>query len=269
VKAATSAFGDLKILEKELVRYANANSIGMRKIVGWKPKEGTVAITLLDRAGSDMMELRMRFVQGSDNKEEVDSFVRDARTMATRYPDHPDALELLAEGELDAENLAAATKANDALMALRPTDARAMLRKARIAAEQQRDKGDFPGGWAAVRRLVVNANKASPNDAFALATFYETFIREGVSPTENASLGLTRAVQLAPQVEWLRMALASNLLTRKQRAAAENVLRPLLNHPHNPEVREAARAMLNGGAPANDKIGDAKSISKEFAWPVD
>jgi hypothetical protein len=259
--SATEAFGDIETLQRDLIRYREAATrrITTRVIKGLKLPETKLEMVQLDAAESEMMPLRIQFARGSGSDAAVKSFVESARKFAVRFPTHPVALELLAEGELDAENLPSATKANDALIALRPTDARAMLRQARIALEQQRDKGDFPGGWPAVRRLIVKANKASPNDAFALSTFYETFAREGVPPTENASLGLARAVQLAPQVEWLRMTLASNLLMRNQRLAAENVLRPLLNHPHNAEIREAARTMLASPALTNDKAGDVKS----------
>lgn len=134
--------------------------------------------------------------------------------------------------------------------------------------EQQRDKGDFPGGWPAVRRLVIKANRESPNDAFALSTFYQTFVREGVRPTDNASLGLERAVQLAPQVEGLRMTLASNLMARNNRPEAETVLRPLLNHPHSAEIRDAARSMLNGSIPTIMKIPDIKPEGQEVTRSI-
>lgn len=264
--AATSAFGDIETLQRDLIRYRLASTRRMttRVIKGLKLPDPKIDLVELDAAEGEMMPLRLRFMQGSRGDADVKSFVDSARKFAARFPSHPVALELLSEGELDAENLAAATKSNDALLALRPTDARALLRQARIAMAQQRAKEDFPGGWPAVRRLIIRANKAAPNDAFALSTFYETFIREGVRPTENASLGLERAVDLAPQVEGMRMTLAANLIARDKRSRAENVLRPLLNHPHSAEIREAARAMLNRSVPVPTvvKIPDIKPDGK-------
>jgi hypothetical protein len=63
------------------------------------------------------------------------------------------------------------------------------------------------------------------------------------------------------------MTFASNLLARNKRPEAENVLRPLLNHPHSPEIREAARAMLNISDPAIANMPDIKPEGKKVRLP--
>ncbi len=198
------------------------------------------------------MPLLMQFVQWSNSKQEVDLFFRDAQKNALRYPDEPVALEMLAEGALDAEDLGVAALANDTLIAKRPNNARALLRRARIAAVQTR-KSAVPTGWPTVRKLIVKANRAAPNDPFALTEYYDTYLEEGIPAPEIAVDGLRRALQLVPQVSNVRMKLARRLVTDGKGVEARAVLVPLLNNPHSAEVREAARALLEAPS-ASDKV---------------
>ncbi len=249
-KAATDAFGDIVKLQADLKRYLQASKMTYQQLRGVVLPVPTIDITPVSPTDEALMPLYMRFMHGAHGQAEVDSFIAAARTAAARFSGDPRALELLAEGELDAEQFDAATKANDALLLQRPTDARALLRRARIASAMMRDTGKYPGGWKAIRSLIVKANRASPDDPFPLSEYFSSFPSEGIRPTPIAADGLVRALELAPQVPNLRFALAHWLMTTNKRDQARNVFAPLLNEPHSPGMREAAREMLDPSGPA-------------------
>jgi hypothetical protein len=264
-KAASDAFGDSEKLQAELKKYLHARKMAYQKLIGVTLPTPTIAITPINAAEATLMPLYIRYMNGANGQAEVDSFVVDARKATARFPGEPRALELLAEGELDAEQFDAATKANDALLAQRPTDPRALLRRARIATAIMRDSDKYPGGWKAIRSLIVKANRASPDDPFPLSEYYDSFRDERVKPPLIAADGLYRALELAPQVPNLRFALANYLIRTDKRDQARIVLAPLLNAPHSPGMRDAARAMLDPSGPAilpvkedEGKSGEAK-----------
>jgi hypothetical protein len=256
VETAKAAFGDLDSLKKDVSRHALAARISIRTLRGWTPPEPKITVTALDDVTTQSMPLFMRFVQGTRDEKEAETFVQSARALTARYPNQPAPLELLAEGELDVEAFDAATKANEQLLVLRPNDARALLRRARIASGQQA-KTSYPGGWAAIRKLIVKANRMAPNDPFPLSEYFNSFEAESMAPSQTAAEGLRRALELAPQVTSLRLNYANWLIFNKKRDEARVVLSPLLNHPHNPELRTTARTMLDGsvtpGEEGNEK----------------
>ncbi len=258
-KAASDAFGDIGKLQADLKRYLQARKISYRQLTGLTLPVPTIATTPISKTEGDLMPLFIRYMNGANGQAEVDSFVADARIAAAKYPGEARALELLAEGELDADQFDAATKANDALLAQRPTDARALLRRARIAAAIMRDSDKYPGGWKAIRTLIVKANRAAPDDPFPLSEYYDSFRHERTKPPTIAADGLNRALELAPQVPKLRFAYADYLMRNDKRAEARAVLAPLLNHPHSPGMRDAARAMLEPSGPSIPTVKESET----------
>jgi hypothetical protein len=257
-KAARDAFGDVAKLQADLKRYLQASKMTYQHLSGVVLPVPTIDITPVSPTEAVLMPLYMRFMNGAHGQAEVDSFVAAARIAAARFPGEPRAMELLAEGELDAEQFDAATKANDALLVQRPTDARALLRRARIATAIMRDTDKYPGGWKAIRSLIVKANRASPDDPFPLSEYFTSFPSEGIQPTPIAADGLIRALELAPQVPNLRFALAQWLIRSNRRDQARNVLAPLLNEPHSPAMRETAREMVDPSGPAILPVKDSE-----------
>ena len=255
--AATGAFGTVKDLENDLQRYMNSSKLSYSAISGITMPTQSIVIEALRAPESDLMPLYIRFLKPHDEAE-IAKFVIDARAAAVKYPAEPRALELLAEGELDAEQLAAASKANDALLAIRATDARALLRHARIAAAQMRKSEDYPGGWKAVRSLIVKANRAAPNDPFPLSKYFDAYRSEGIPVPDLAGAGLNRALELSPQAGDLRFTLAAYLIEKDKRDEARIVLAPLLNEPHSPEAREMARRMLDPSGPGIPAIKESE-----------
>ncbi len=253
MEAATTAFGDIKQLENDLSRYMKARRMSYSLLAGLKILTPQISISRLGLSSNEIMPLYLRFMAPHDANE-IARFAVDARAIATKYPSEPSTLEMLAEGELDAEQFSAATKANDALLAIRPTDGRAILRRARIAAAQMQKSKNFPGGWKAIRSLIVKANRASPDDPFPLSEYFNSFSQEGIPVPDIAGVGLRRALELAPQAVGLRFNLAGYLIETKRKAEAQIALAPLVNHPHSAEVRDAARAMLEPSGPATPTV---------------
>jgi len=247
-EAASKAFGDIAALQANLGTYLKSHKLSYYEMKGVTFTPKPITATALGPAETQLMPLYMRFVRGSRSAEEVADFARDARAAAQRFPDNAMALESLAEGELDAEQYDAASKANDALIALRPTDNRALLRRARIATARLGDSHD-EGGWKAVRILIAKANRAAPDDPFPLVEYYRSFDRAGLPPPQIAIDGLDRALQLAPQVADVRLTLGARLIKQKKRDLAAVILAPLLNEPHSPGLRDAARALLEPSPP--------------------
>ena len=264
LEAATSSFGDIKKLEQDLQKYMRGRRMSYASMSGSNLPVPTIITQPLTEADGAIMPLYMRMARGTRSADDVASFVADARIMATRYPSEPRALECLAEGELDAEQYAAASKANDALLALRADDAPALLRRARIATARMTDTNDYTGGWKAIRGLIVKANRALPNDPFPLIEYFRSFGREGIEPTLVAEQGLQRAVELAPQISQLRFTLGRWLMFKKRKDEAKIVLAPLINDPHSPGIRETARAILDG----TKSVDDPPSTETEKAKPV-
>ncbi len=250
IVAATSAFGDLKTLQRELDRYQDNTELSYHLLSGMRLPNPGITVEDMSDADSRMMPLWVRFATGSRDKDQLASFVKEARVFAGKFPNEPRAYEMLAEGELYAEqpyteSFAAATKANDALLALRPLDARALLRRARIASAVMHTSSNYPGGWKAIRSLIVKANHAAPEDPFPLMMYFNSFIDEGIEPTQVAAEGLGRALELAPQVSDLRFLLADWFIARKQEDRLREVLEPIVNDPHNAEIRTRARQLMN------------------------
>lgn len=246
MQAAVAAFGPISILQKDIEKYRDARTLSFVKVVGFKFADNKVDVVTLPPAQSALVPFYFRFMQGSNGPAEVAKFLADVQPLAARFPDEPMALELLAEGALDARQFDDAEKANSALLAKRPQDARALIRAARIAEARLGEKGD-PAQWKSVRSLIVKANRVAPDDPIPLWEFYRWFEKSGTRPIPAVAIdGLRKAQILAPQSADVRFALARELIAGGKRDEAKITLAPVLNDPHSAEMREAARAMLAG-----------------------
>ncbi len=248
--AAVKGFGDLAKLQKDLVHYRDSENLSYLSLKGSTLPPFSVTLTGMDAAQNAMMPLFIRLTRGSHDEADAAGFVAEARAMAARYPNHPMALEMLAEGELDVKKFDAASVANTALLTHQPQNARALLRKARIAIAQIDGNGDA-ATWKPIRGMIVAANRAATNDPFPLQLYFESFARPGLPPTPVAMDGLGRAIELAPQVSDLRFMFANQLMRDKKPEQARATLEPLLNDPHSADIRKLAHLIL-GDAPANE-----------------
>lgn len=258
-EAAAQAFGDIAKLQSDLRNYSKRPRISVSQYRGLKYIAKPIRIVALTPDEGALIPLVMRMARGSRSNKDVADFLTDARRAAARYKGTATASELVAEGELDADNLDAATAANERLIEQRPGDPRALLRRARIAMARI-DKGGGDAAWKAARSLIVKANRAAPDDPFPLALYYQSFGAQGIPPPQIAINGLRRAVELAPQVAEIRLQLGDAMIQVGRPDDARRAVAPLLNDPHSEENRQAARALLSNKANSDtkDSSGEAK-----------
>jgi len=244
LEAAQSAFGDLKVLDRELKTYLN------RRLIPYLPMKAEllavqpVAVRTLRPGEQAIMDLWMRSQVGV-TKADAAQVARDMRKAAAAWPDDPAVQAALAEAEFDAGNLDSADAAAARAIAADPKNIDGLTYRARIAFERAKAsaKGD-EAAWKAVRRLIGQANRADPNHPGPLILYYRSFAAQGIAPTPLAVDGLLQAFALAPQDVGLRMNAARQLLVDGKAAEARRALAPIAFDPHGGTLGEAVAAVI-------------------------
>jgi len=239
--AANTAFGDIKKLSREVDTYLGRSTITVLQILNLKPNLANITVETLTDSQSALIPLTIRMSNGSRERD-IAPFLQDARIKLAKYPQEPMALAAAAEGNLDARNLDEATRINDLLITAQPENAAAMLRRARIAAAHIGNSQDATA-WAAFRKIVVRANHISNNDPYALFEYYHSYNAAGDLPPQIAIDGLSRALQLAPQADQIRIALTSEMIRLGKGPERDYLVAPMLNDPHSPSLREFAHLL--------------------------
>ncbi len=162
--------------------------------------------------------------------------------MAALYPDDPFVLTALAEAEYDAGHDDAAIAAAGKAIARNPQAVGAMIQKIYALFRKAQDDDAL---WPKVRAAISAANAAENDNPIPLAYFFRSYAAQGKKPPEMAVQGLQRALQLAPYDTGNRLTLAEYFVRTGQRQAAETTLAPLLNHPHDTQLADLARKMLD------------------------
>lgn len=255
--AAEEAFGGVDALERDYRRYRGAARIPTLLIrFDQAPEPGPVAIESLGRGEESLLwqqvEYRTRPEEGA-----LRNLVRRVRARAAEARDDPATLQLLADVEALAGNLAEATRAIDALLALQPEAPRALLRKGLIEiALLERDRVADRARWVAARGWLRRANLAGPDDPFALFEYFRAFEREGIRPPPPAVTALERAFELVPQSFELRQRFARELILARRFRQAANILAPVAYSAHGgargaaaARVIDAIRALPDGAEP--------------------
>lgn len=242
--AAKAAFGDLKILERDLNRYVERPRMHYRKIAADKVKIGTIAIRDLTPAEAAIMDVRMKSKRGVDNAS-AKVVAELARKAAAPYPTDVLVQTTLAEAEFDAGNHAEAEAAADRALKTDPHATEALIYKgrARMAIVSAAEKKDA-AAWRDVRKWFLAANKIDPEDPEPLMLFYMSFNEAGERPTANAALALARALELAPQDRSLRWMVAQQHLRDGKGPEARITLAPLAFDPHGGKGSEMASNLL-------------------------
>lgn len=258
--SARSAFGDLKVLSKDLNRYLEQRKMLSLTLAANRFKVAPVALRPLSPAESAVLPVVMRSERGVGKKTAPKVLV-DARKVAARFPGDPVVLAALAEAETDAGNHAASVAAADQALALRPSYAKPMIMKARAllaSAEAEPAKAD----WRAIRALIGRANRLDPDHAEPLMLFYRSYLEQGVEPTRNAVEGLLYAQRIVPQDGGLRMLAVRQLIADKKLAEARALFGPIANNPHAGKYRErlqqVQQALAQGNAAQATALLDAQ-----------
>ncbi len=196
-----------------------------------------------------LQEEKAAFAVSKADVMEHDLFLHRAKKLASQVrglvrksPDDGALQEFAAECEaLADEPDLAATSAREALR-LAPGQDRAWLVLADLALAQP--PANDRQHLLEARKDVVAANRAAPEDPMPLIAYYQSFVAHGLAAPEIAVEGLSRAQQLAPQNEAVRVMLARERISGKRYAEAANLLRPVAFAPHSSALRRDAQALL-------------------------
>lgn len=258
-QAAIGAFGDLAALDKSLDAYLKSSRFSAMRSSNPLPIDGSVTIAELGPIGSQLTELGLKRRTAN-----APAKTRDAlKALAASAPGNSEVWYELARAEqqlgegLKDEALkpviVATEAAVDRALALDPNHVRANVLKARLAFDRLDEAHDESAdSWRAARVYVTTANAADNLDPEALAAWYESYVRQGKSPSQTASDGLALAFSRAPEAMGLRMNYAFDLARRGQYNAAINLVEVLAYDPHNGDagtaVLERLRAMRDARA---------------------
>ena len=136
----------------------------------------------------------------------------------------------LAEMEYDAKNYDLSWAAAERALAIDPENMFAMVYKGRVLRRRAIAAGDRDLAREA-RDWFLKANRADPNHALPLQTFYDSFAPMGDTPTDGAVNGLYAATIMVPQDTSLRVRSAVELLRDGNLAQARAILAPAAFQP--------------------------------------
>lgn len=262
IDAARQAFGDLKVMEKDLDKYINQHRLKYFKVSPSALKTGDISVTPLDAGQSAIMPLLIRSKRGVST-DQAKELVPEVRAVAAQYSANASVLSELAEAEFDAGNDAAAIAAADKAVAIDPANVNALLQKAYAMARQaESSDGSDPKIWSRVRAQFVKVNKVENDHPIPLVQYYASYLQSGEKPPKLAVQGLEWALELAPFDEGLRMTVAQQQINDGRPEIAIETLRPLAYSPHDSEMTEAAMKMIED-AKAQIGNGDTKQPSSD------
>lgn len=249
--AAAGAFGDLEALDRELAAYMKRRRLTYLRLGPEKIASAPIAIRALGKGEAAILPVLMRSRRGV-NEETAPVVLEDARKVAALFPDDPFVLTALAEAEFDAGHDDEAIAAADQAIARNPQAMNAMIQKIYALFRKAEDDDAL---WPRVRAAIAAANRVENDNPIPLGYFFRTYAAEGRKPPEVAIQGLQRALTLAPYDMANRLTLADYQIRTGQKAEAARTLAPLLNHPHDTQLAEIARKMLDSGSAASINEG--------------
>ena len=262
LEAARAAFGNLKDLDQDLIRYRLQRRINALRIPAEKVVPPPIEVVQLPAGSAEVVLLRLESKVGV-NITTAEPLAVKVRAVQAKH--HGDALveTTLAEAELDAGHPEASEAAADRALALNPQNTEALIYKGRAIKARAR-KGSKPDVKliAEARNWLTKANKIDPEDPEPLMEYFWSFIEAGEMPTKNAIEGMHYASNLAPQDITLRMNSALQYLADKDLKKARQTLVPVAYNPHGQQIAEIARNMIK-----RIDAGDAEGALKAAAPP--
>lgn len=268
MEAATSAFGDLKVLDKELAAYLKRPKMSYLPIPGDRLKVGAITVRKMREAEAVMMPVILESKRGVDD-EMAKALLPRAQAVAAKYPADPAVLAALAEAEHDAGNFAASVVAADKALAGSPALVNAHVQKIYALSRIAEDADDADATWKQVRKAVTALNKVETDHPIPLIYYYRSLRGSGKDISEIAAHGLERALQLAPYDQNVRWQVVQQMIDEESYPAAHRTLMPLANDPHNRSEDNPAIALLAEiKAKWEAKIAEEAASSKARAIPA-
>jgi Flp pilus assembly protein TadD len=230
-------------LNDELRRYIRGGQIRYRRLtLDERQAAPPVTVARLPASANDLL-LYEAALRAGINDERGPDYLQRIRAAAGRHPGDPLAARVLAHAEALFGEGAAADRLLEPLIAAAPNDAELLyIRGMRhlTAAE----KGDWETESRAARTWFTRAHRADENHYQTLYRYGQSLRGDRAFLSENNANVMLLAHQLAPQVSEIRMNAAMLLISRRDFAQAEALLRPLAADPHDSGLADAARRLL-------------------------
>ncbi len=244
MEAATAAFGDLQVLDKELKAYLNQSRISYLPIPGDKLKAGAITVRKMREAEAEIMPVILESKRGV-NDETAKILLPRAQAVSAKYPNDPAVLSALAEAEHDAGNFASALAAADKALTMSPKLVNAHVQKIYALSRIAENAEDREAAWKHVRKAVTALNRVETDHPIPLIFYYRSLQGSGKDITEVAAHGLERALELAPYDQNVRWQVVQQLIDEEAYSTAYRMLMPLANDPHNRSEDNPAIALLD------------------------
>lgn len=241
-EAMKQAFGNPDGLNSQLFDYAKRSKFSVVRLP-FKPIDpGQIAVRAVSPAEDALMMWSIKLGQGYLQSDAAE-VAGKVRAVASRFPNDPYALNLLAEAERLAGNRAAAETALDKLLAIAPNHPTGLMQKGKLAVDALRTaQSKDAKAWTAARAYLIRANKLAPKDPLILEAFYDSYRLQGVLPPESAQNALYHAMELAPSDDDLRYKVAADFEHRGMIEEAIAVIRPVaFTLPHRKTETEKER----------------------------
>lgn len=257
--AMKGAFPDVAQLNSELFSYAGRSKFNVLRLPFKAIDVGDIALRKVTPAEDALMEHEIQMSQGILQREAAE-FAGKVRASASRFPDDPFALRLLAEAEQLAGNSDAARAALDRLLKLVPNHPRGLMERGEVELAALKASGSKDtAAWQAARQYLVRANRASPKDPLILEAYYDSFADQGVLPPESAQNALYSAMELAPSDSDLRFKLAADFEQRNMIPEAIAIIRATaFTLPHRKNESESQKKRREEREEKYRRAGDTR-----------
>ena len=202
-----------------------------------------VTVTVLPRGANDLMLYEAALRVGI-SEEKGRAYLPRIRAAAARHEGDPFAQRVLAHAELLYGDAAAADRLLDALLSASPNDAELLYLKGMrhlLAAEHDQN---VPAETAEARRWFGRAHQADANHYQTLFRYAQSLRHDAGFVSDNNVEVILLAHQLAPQVAEITLNAAAMLIAHRDNTIAIGLLRPLAADPHNAELAQTARHLI-------------------------
>jgi hypothetical protein len=242
--AARQAFGDLRLLDRNLTTYRLQRKASVLQIPPSLFPKPQITITPLSPGAAEVMPLRLQSKVGV-NGDTAEPLAVKVRQISAKNPGDPLVEITLAEAELDAGHLQTSEAAADRVLAADPASVDGMLYKGR-AIIRKVDEATKPDAQlvAVARDWFLKAHAADPHDPEPLFEYFRTYVVTGETPTMKAIDALHRASSLVPQDANLRLMSGYQYLRDKDLTKARQTMAPIAYDPHSTKAATMARSMI-------------------------
>jgi len=228
-------------LRRTLRRYMNR--IPYYEIRNAFPK-ADVTLARLPASADDFLLMNLRLTGVPERY--GDSTLTEVRRLAARHPDDPDAMVALGHAEIHLGDRDAGEAVLRRLIEAHPDHVSALQYLATSKLDRAGEEGaDGRALRGEARALLARAYQLDDANYRTFLLLSEAGERGPAYPTENDIATRELALQLAPQLDKARLALAEIYMDAGRNADAIRTIEPLANDPHGGEEATAALALLN------------------------